>query len=105
MARLSVGKIRSPRPHRDPALVAVDPDARSNFETARKAATEDRIRVRAVRRQALKSTSLFDVREVRRLHRKLARGKAPESLASARYMRGLRRQLAGALWELVRRER
>lgn len=105
MARLSVGKIGFPRPRRDPALVAVDPDARSNFETASKVATEDRIRVRTLRCQARKLNNLVDAREVRRLNRKLARGKAPDSLASARYMRGLRRRLAGALWELVRRER
>lgn len=105
MARLSVGKIGSPRPHRDPAFVALDPAARSNFETARKAADEDRIRIRALRLQAQKLNNLLDAQEVRRLRRKLSRRVAPNSLASARYMRGLRRRLAGALWELVRRER
>ena len=102
MPRLSLIDLRSPPPAFDPAL-ARDSEGRVWFETEADAEGRDRQRGRRLRRFAGNVATCRQTRSTSLLRRKLSTCN-PKTLASARNMRNIRRQLAGALWELVSTE-
>ncbi|WP_157085330.1 hypothetical protein, partial [Sphingomonas adhaesiva] len=81
----------------------VDKDPEARFETYLQAKEEDATRARLLTATALKGTALPPhlVEEARKLARELARERVAETLASKRWMRKLRRNVTGALIELV----
>lgn len=100
MARLGIGNLPPPNALYDPALAP--PDAKGlPFETAEEALNEDRLRARMLTREAARASSKAEAAEITRLATCLAIAPAPQTLASSRYFREVRRQIAAALWELV----
>jgi hypothetical protein len=90
---LNIAALRKPQPR-----YRVDKDPGARFETDLQAKEED-----ATRARLLSSTNLPRkyVDEARELAKKLVRERVTETLASKRWMRALRRNVIGAVLELV----
>src|SRR4051812_41883480 len=78
---------------------------RCGFETSAQSQTEDLLRARRLLKAAKKYPELIDAVAAQALARKLEEagegGEVPESLASSTFMRGLRINVAGAIWQLI----
>ena len=82
---------------------------RSGFEKIGNSRSEDLLRARRLRWSAKRHLAVIDEESALALADKLeaagSRLTAPESLASAVYMRDQRINVAGALWKLIRESR
>ncbi|MEQ8743965.1 hypothetical protein [Parasphingorhabdus sp.] len=88
----------------DPAINTRRKDGKISFETDRAAANEDRLRdrkLKAMERKLRKKLDKKIKKKLTALRRKLNADHVSETLASARYMRKLRRWVAGYLWKLT----
>lgn len=88
----------------DPARETERADGVIHFETVAEAEAEDRLRLTRLLRLARHGSNMVDARRARRLANKLDRTLERERLAptpaSSRFMRKIRRRLAGWLWHV-----
>lgn len=102
MSRRGIGGLPPPPSGFDPVRNTDRDDGVIKFETKGKAEVEDRLRLTRLLRLARQGSNLADsraaLRLAKRVERAIADDKVSSTPASARYLRRIRRRLAGWLW-------
>ena len=105
MSRRGIGEIGKP-PMRFRVDLASNAIGRG-FETLDKSRREDLLRAKRVRKSLKKHPEMFDRKAALALATKLEQagegGETPRSIASSVYMRGLRINVVGAVWQMIRK--